>query len=327
MVTDAIRRRGTSEIVNDRAQSDHADGVTGLTGRARAYIKIEDGCDRRCSYCIVPRARGGVRSRAQTDIVAEARALVANGYKELVLTGVNAALYGVDSGLVSVNQVSVGTNSGLIGVIDAVSEVAGDFRIRLSSLEPTVIDAAYAGELVKRERLCPHFHLSLQSGSDAVLTAMNRGYSMMDYMRIVDVLKRHDPEFAITTDIIAGFPGETGADHAASVDAIETAGFSRVHVFRYSRRPGTPAAGMAGQIPSRVKAERSRELIKEGERSAELFFNRNIGRRRQTLFFGSSEEGVYRGVTDNDIEIKLRSGDDLKNKFGVISIESDMVNL
>jgi threonylcarbamoyladenosine tRNA methylthiotransferase MtaB len=280
--------------------------VTELSGRSRAYIKIEDGCDRRCSYCIVPRARGGVRSRELSDIVSEARTLVANDYRELVLTGVNAALYKTADG------------RGLADVVDAVSEIGGDFRIRLSSLEPTVIDAAYAAELVKRERLCPHLHLSLQSGSDAVLAAMNRGYAMIDYLRIVDVLKRRDPGFAITTDIIAGFPGETDADHEDSVNAVGEIGFSRVHVFRYSRRPGTPAADMPGQTPAAVKAERSRDLIAAGEKSAGLFLEKNIGHSRQILFYSPSAggaAGIYRGVTDNGIEISAKSKENLSNKF------------
>jgi threonylcarbamoyladenosine tRNA methylthiotransferase MtaB len=316
-------RDGEAGLKSDRSMSwnrdlpgdaahGHAEGVTGLADRARAYIKIEDGCDRRCSYCIVPRARGGVRSRAIGDIVAEARALVANGYKELVLTGVNAARYGGAGG------------RGIIDVIDAVSNTGDDFRVRLSSLEPTVIDASYAAELIKRELLCPHLHLSLQSGSDAVLSAMNRGYTMSDYLRIVETLKRHDPLFSITTDIIAGFPGETEADHEASLKAIGEAGFSRIHVFRYSRRPGTPAADMPGQIPSSVKAVRSRALIAKGEKSANLFLNKNIGSRRRTLFYGAEEGAAYRGITDNDIEVRVKSAEDLSNKFEYIELDESV---
>jgi threonylcarbamoyladenosine tRNA methylthiotransferase MtaB len=338
-----------------------SENVTGLAGRARAYIKIEDGCDRFCSFCVVPKARGGVRSRAIDDIVAEARALVTNGYKEIVLTGVNAALYGKGLGL------------GIADVVDAVSRVGGDFRIRLSSLEPTVIDAAYARELVKRERLCPHLHLSMQSGSDSVLAAMKRGYNMSDYMRIIDVLKTHDPLFSITTDIIAGFPGEADDDHEASLCAVKEIGFSRIHVFRYSRRPGTPAAEMDGQVPPAVKANRSRALIAEGEKSADSFIEKNIGSFRRVLFYGPSDparnrfsqncpkdtihecdqlsvsggpngrnqlsqgseamvEGVshkderfvgsaiYRGITDNDIEIRMSSSRDISNTFACVAL-------
>ncbi|MDR1292300.1 MAG: tRNA (N(6)-L-threonylcarbamoyladenosine(37)-C(2))-methylthiotransferase MtaB [Clostridiales Family XIII bacterium] len=313
LIADAVGARGGSSSASACAapgDRDLPDGVTGLADRARAYIKIEDGCDRSCSYCIVPAARGKVRSRELSDIQAEARALVANGYKEIVLTGVNAALYGGAGG------------RGIIDAVDAVSKIGGDFRVRLSSLEPTVIDAAYAAELIKREILCPHLHLSLQSGSDAVLSAMNRGYAMRGYLRIAEVLKRHDPLFSITTDIIAGFPGETEADHEASMKAINDVGFSRIHVFRYSRRPGTPAAGMPGQIPSKLKAERSRALIAEGEKSANLFLNKNTGTRRRTLFYGSDGSGMYRGVTDNGIEVRQKSAEDISNEFRDIRLDS-----
>ncbi|MDR1496031.1 MAG: tRNA (N(6)-L-threonylcarbamoyladenosine(37)-C(2))-methylthiotransferase MtaB [Clostridiales Family XIII bacterium] len=308
-------------------------GVTGLSGRARAYIKIEDGCDRFCSFCIVPRARGGVRSRPLSDIVTEARALVSNGYKELVLTGVNAALYGSDIGL------------GVVDAVDAISEIGGDFRIRLSSLEPTAINASYAKELVKRELLCPHLHLSLQSGSDSVLSAMKRGYTMGDYLRIVDVLKNRDPLFSITTDIITGFPGETDADHEASLNAVGEIGFSRIHVFRYSRRRGTPAMEMSGQVPSKVKAERSRMLIAEGERSASSFLEKNVGNSRRVLFYGPREgetpgsgmDGAvqsenaqalikrsYRGITDNNIELCKESAENLSSTFRYVSLEDNL---
>jgi threonylcarbamoyladenosine tRNA methylthiotransferase MtaB len=337
--------RGTVSASCAAHTPERAPGVTGLAGRARGYIKIEDGCDRYCSYCIVPRARGAVRSRAQEDIVAEARALISNGYKELVLTGVNAALYGSDGDC----------GHGVIAVVDAVSGIDGDFRIRLSSLEPTVIDAAYARELVKRERLCPHLHLSLQSGSDRILSAMRRGYAMSDYLRIVDVLKNHDPLFSVTTDLIVGFPGETEVDHEASLQAVRDVGFSHIHAFRYSRRPGTPAAGMDGQVPSAVKAERSRELIAEGERSARAFLGKNIGSRRRVLFYGpdgsaapnkdardergnTAKDGAderpggdtsppvraYRGITDNDIEIRMQSDEDLTGAFKCVWLEDDL---
>jgi threonylcarbamoyladenosine tRNA methylthiotransferase MtaB len=209
-------------------------------------------------------------------------------------------------------------------VVDAVAKIDGDFRIRLSSLEPTVIDASYAAELVKRKILCPHLHLSLQSGSDAVLSAMNRDYTMGDYLRIAEVLKSHDPLFSITTDIITGFPGESEADHSASLKAIRDVGFSRIHVFRYSRRPGTPAADMPGQIPSKVKAGRSRALIAEGEKSTNLFLKTNIGHWRNTLFYDSDGIGAYRGITANNIEVRIKSAEDLSNKFRYLRLDESM---
>ncbi|MDR3225123.1 MAG: tRNA (N(6)-L-threonylcarbamoyladenosine(37)-C(2))-methylthiotransferase MtaB [Clostridiales Family XIII bacterium] len=302
-------------------------GVTGLHDRTRAFVKVEDGCDRYCAYCIIPYARGPVRSRPLDEIVSEARALIANGYKEIVLTGVNAALYG--------------SAGGILDVVDAVSEIGGTasetggaFRIRLSSLEPTVINADYARELIKRERLCPHLHLSLQSGSDRILRAMGRRYSMDDYRRIVDVLKKHDAGYAVTTDLIVGFPGETDADFEETLNAVAEIGFSHIHVFKYSKRKGTAAAEMDGQIPEQVKSARSERLMAAGEKAAAAFVYRNRGTSRQTLFYGKDskddkgskddKDNLYRGITDNGIEVRIHSTKDLTNRYADICIEDTL---
>jgi threonylcarbamoyladenosine tRNA methylthiotransferase MtaB len=290
--------------------------VTGLRERTRAYLKIEDGCDRFCAYCIVPYARGAVRSRPEEDILREARALLENGYKEIILAGINLALYGTDTGALT-------PGSGILRIIDRISELPGDFRIRLSSLEPTVIDEPCAQQLTQRERLCPHLHLSLQSGSDDILARMGRRYRMDGYRRIAEVLKAHDPDWSITTDLIVGFPGETEADFAASLCAVQEIGFSRLHVFRYSRREGTRAASMPDQIPGDVKNERSRRLIEAGEQSAARFLEQNRGKTRQALVLGrvgvepdaGAAKHVYEGITDNDIEVRIRSASDLTNCF------------
>jgi len=362
----------------DHPKAGNRRGVTGLHDRARAFVKVEDGCDRYCAYCIIPYARGSVRSRPLDEIVSEARALVANGYKELVLTGVNAALYGRDfcaaqepsgvdaesgtagstanredtpsdtSGASDVSVASVahnlsGSAGGILDVVDAVSAIDGDFRIRLSSLEPTVIDADYVRKLIKRARLCPHLHLSLQSGSDRILRAMGRRYSMDDYRRIVDVLKAHDAGYAVTTDLIVGFPGETEDDFEETLKAVSEIGFSHIHVFKYSKRKGTAAAEMDGQIPDQVKSARSERLIVAGEKAAAMFMDRNEGTSRQTLFYGKDGKNredradkksemyktynknendennetsdLYRGITDNGIEVRIPSTEDLTNRF------------
>jgi threonylcarbamoyladenosine tRNA methylthiotransferase MtaB len=301
-------------------------GVTGLNDRTRAYIKIEDGCDRYCAYCIIPYARGAVRSRPLRDIVYEAEILVENGYRELVLTGVNAALYGADH--VSENEISGcsasdgSDESGILRVVDAISKLDGDFRIRLSSLEPTVINADYAKALVRRERLCPHLHLSLQSGSDRVLEAMGRGYRMDDYLRIVDALKSHDPDYSITTDLIVGFPGETDVDFEATERAVNEIGFSNIHVFKYSRRRGTAAATMKGQVAETIKTERSKRLIEAGERAAARFVERNIGKIRNTLFYGSAgAPHLYAGITDNGIMVSKFEDADPSGQFLDVRID------
>ena len=227
--------------------------ITSMESRTRAYIKIEEGCNRFCSYCMIPYARGPVRSRSMEEIIREAKTLIDKGFKELILTGINTALYGAErDGLNGcepcVNGVAKPVpDSGIEPLIRALSDIPGDFRIRLSSLEPTVINAEYVKGLLKYEKLCRHLHLSIQSGSDEVLAKMNRHYTVKEYMDIVNVLKDFDSLYGITTDIIAGFPGETEAAFGETLAAVDAAGFCRVHCFRYSKRSGTKAGPDTGK--------------------------------------------------------------------------------
>ena len=296
-----------------------------MDSRTRAYIKIQDGCDRFCSYCIIPYARGHVRSRHPDEIVREARELLTRGFREIVLTGINTALYGID---LSEEELS-SYGSGLHGVetaVAAVSRLNGDFRIRLSSLEPNVIDEDTARRLNRYPKLCPHMHLSLQSGSDTVLSRMNRRYDMETYRRIVRIFRERDPNFAVTTDIIAGFPGETEEEFEESLRAVREIGFCRVHAFRYSRRSGTEADRMERQIGGETKNERVNALIREGERSAEAFFRGNIGTVRRVLFERyHSDTSVLAGLTDNYIPVychmKQEEAESLINRFGDVKLE------
>ena len=260
--------------------------ITSMESRTRAYIKIEDGCDRFCSYCVIPYARGKVRSRRMDEILAEAENLVARGFKELILTGINTALYE--------------DLPGLLEKLDdlKVSESTGgnekEFRVRLSSLEPTVVNAEYVKGLFRFRRLCHHLHLSMQSGSDNVLRAMKRRYDMAGYMQIVDALKGFDPLYGISTDIIAGFPGETDDDIKDSIDAIGKIGFCKTHAFNYSQRPGTVAAAMSDQVPPPVRKQRVAMLIKAGEEAQKEFAEKNIGTVNRVLF----EERAVTGSAD-----------------------------
>ena len=239
----------------DELSEYRSDGIiSAMEGKSRAFIKIEEGCNRFCSYCIIPFARGKVRSRAPEEVVEEARQLIAAGFKEIVLTGINTALYGTDLGMGGIEP--------LIGMLDALE---GDFRIRLSSLEPTVINKEYVKSLLKYEKLCHHLHLSLQSGSDKILAAMNRRYDRKDFLEIVQALREFDPYYGITSDIIAGFPGEDEEDFNDSLSMVREAGIDRVHSFKYSKREGTVAAGMPEQVPDKVKQERGRALQEVGE--------------------------------------------------------------
>ena len=262
--------------VHDRAALDVYEEMPlahGLGSRTRAYIKIEEGCDRFCSYCVIPYARGPVRSRRRDAVLEEARRLVEAGYHELILTGINTALY-----------------EDLPGLLGLLEDLPGDFRIRLSSLEPTVVDAAFVKKLFPFERLCHHLHLSMQSGSDRVLALMNRRYRREDYFAIVDTLRSFDPQYGITTDLIAGFPGETKQDLEDSLEAIRRCRFGKVHAFRYSERPGTRASTMDGRIDPAVRKERVRLLAAQGEETAADFFRAQIGTVQQVLFESGGEE-------------------------------------
>ena len=291
-----------------------AGGRRNAAERTRAFIKAEDGCDRFCAYCIIPYARGAVRSRPAEDVLFEAEAALDAGYKELVLTGVNLALYGRDAG------------GGLVDLYSLIEKMCsigagGEYRVRLGSLEPTVIDAGEAVRIAGISGVCPQFHLSLQSGAARTLAAMGRAYTPEEYMGIALALREIDPLFSLTTDVIVGFPGETDEDFAESVCFVKQAGFARVHVFKYSKRPGTRAAGMEGQAPDAVKNERSRLMIQAADEGASRFLSLNEGMVRRTLVFGPDKSGEgMRGLTDNGIDIILPAGGYESNTFADIKL-------
>jgi threonylcarbamoyladenosine tRNA methylthiotransferase MtaB len=269
-----------------------------MGSRTRAYIKIQDGCNRFCSYCIVPYARGNIRSRDAASIINEAQSLLEAGYKEIVLTGINTALYGTET--------EQEPGLGLERIISNLNQLPGVFRIRLSSLEPTVINADTVERLLQYKKLCPHFHLSLQSGSDAILKAMKRNYTAKEYLDIIKVLKEHDPGFGITTDIIVGFPGETDENFQESCKMVHQALFSKVHVFKYSKRSGTLAADMADQVDSTVKNLRSTKLIELGEQTGNAFQKSQIGSTRQVLIEEvNCKTGHLSGYTENYIRVSI----------------------
>lgn len=280
--------------------------VTSMESRTRAYIKIQEGCNRFCSYCIIPYARGKVRSRDLEEIVEEARGLISQGFKELILTGINTALYGEDTEM-----------GGIEPLIARLNALDGDFRIRLSSLEPTVINADYVKKLFKYEKLCPHLHLSVQSGSNHVLSLMNRHYDRDEYLGIVKVLKEFDPLYGITTDIIAGFPEETEEDFEDSLRIIDEVGFCKVHAFKYSRRKGTVAADMKGQIPGPEKNRRSQVLIEKAESAARDFYEKCKGATRRVLFeeFADGCDGMITGYTDNYVKVYVPGEEKMLNNF------------
>ena len=270
----------------------------------RAYIKIEEGCNRFCSYCLIPYARGRVRSRKPEDVVSEARALIDKGYKEIILTGINTALYGTEPEFSFEREADEEGLTGLETIIKRIDALEGDFRIRLSSLEPTVVDAEDVKKLLGYEKLCHHLHLSAQSGSSSVLKAMNRHYDREDYLGIVKALREFDPLYGITTDIIVGFPGEGDADFEDSLDVVRQAEFARVHAFKYSPRKGTKGASLNGRVPGEISSARASELEKVATKVADKFNEKNFDAVHRVLA-EELQEGYITGYTDNYIRVYI----------------------
>ncbi len=276
--------------------------------RTRAYMKVQDGCNRFCTYCIIPFARGPIRSRTIEDSVREARTLADRGFKEIVLTGIHIGSFGMDLG-----------DMRLIDLIEAIAEVDGIERIRLSSVEPLIITDDFMERAVKTGKLCDHFHLSLQSGSNNILKAMNRRYTREDYIEKANIIRKYMPHAGLTTDIIVGFPGESQEDFEDSMKIVKEVGFSRIHVFKYSKRKNTRAAVMKNQIDGNVKKERSEKLIALGEEYQEIFERENM-KTTHSVLFEEKHDGVYYGYTTNYIRVKAKSEEDLTNKIKKVKI-------
>ncbi len=262
-------------------------GISDSGERTRVDIKIQDGCDQFCSYCIIPYARGRVRSRSRESVVEEVKRLADKGFKEVVLTGIHLSSYGIDmTEATSYNSLSSGgeyTNRALMDVIEAVSGIDGISRIRLGSLEPRVITREFLEYISSNEAVCPHFHLSLQSGCDATLKRMNRRYTTDEYYEKVKLIREFYELPAITTDIITGFPGEDEEEFARTVEFVEKVKFYETHIFKYSRRKGTVADTLPGQNTEAVKAARSDVLLDICDRNREEFIRAHLGRECEIL--------------------------------------------
>lgn len=271
--------------------------------KTRSYMKVQDGCNRYCTYCIIPYARGTIRSRRIGDCVREAIRLANAGYKEIILTGIHVGSYGVDLGPVR-----------LIDLIEAIAEVDGIERIRLSSVEPNIISGDFMRRAIACSKLCDHFHLSLQSGSNKVLKDMNRHYNREEFIEKTKIIKKYMPYAGLTTDIIVGFPGESDEDFEDSMSIVREVEFSKVHVFKYSKRKNTPAADRADQVDGNIKIKRSEELIKLQDQYLKKFREKNMPRTLKVLF-EEFDQGYYFGYTDNYIRVKVKSDKDLINKI------------
>ena len=299
---------------------DHTDeyeelNVSRTAEHTRAYIKVQDGCNQFCSYCIIPYARGRVRSRKRESVLAEVRRLAEGGYKEVVLTGIHLSSYGVDTG------------DDLLRLIEAVHGTVGIERIRLGSLEPRIVTEEFAQALAGLPKICPHFHLSLQSGCNATLKRMNRRYTAEEYFEKCELLRRYFRDPALTTDVIVGFPGETDAEFEESRAFIDRVDFYETHVFKYSKREGTKAAGMEDQVPDEVKTARSSVLLELSRRKQAAYEEKLIGTTVEVLM----EETVMRGGelyetghTKEYVKIGRKGSENLTNKVINVEIESPL---
>ncbi len=296
----------TCEIVVNDISKDHAFEALTIekqSEKTRGYIKVQEGCNQFCTYCIIPYARGPIRSRPLDEIVAESEKLVKAGYTELVYVGIHVASYGLDT-----------KEGDLADLIVRVNGIEGIKRIRLSSIEPMTLDYKFCEKIKDCEKLCPHFHLSLQSGCDETLKRMNRRYTTKQYSEIVDGLRRFFPDCAVTTDIMVGFPGETEDEFNKTLEFVKGISFSDAHIFKYSRRKGTPADKMPNQIQPEVKELRSKELIKLCRKSSEEFLKKHIGKDLEVLF--EDRNGKYfEGKTANYLTVLVEANEDLSGKY------------
>lgn len=274
----------------------------------RAFIKVQDGCNQFCSYCIIPYARGRVRSRRFENVIAEVERLAANGFKEVVLTGIHLSSYGVD----------FEEATGLLELIQAVNAVKGIERIRLGSLEPKIVTEHFASELSKLDKICPHFHLSLQSGCDATLKRMNRKYTTKEYEKGCELLRKYFVHPAITTDVIVGFPGETEEEFEQTKAYLEHIHFYEMHIFKYSKRKGTRAAVMPDQIDEQIKAARSEKLIALGHDMSKEFRKFYIGKNEEVLFEEKAVIGdkeYFVGYTKEYVKVAKETAENLENQI------------
>ena len=295
-VETAVAERRGEQSVDDpfrRLTIEHL-AAGALEGRARAYLKIEDGCDNFCTYCVIPYARGRVRSLPLADVAAESARLAAEGFREIIVTGIEISSYGKDF--------RDGTT--LADAVCAAAESAAGARVRLGSLEPTVVTDDFCRRLAAPGNVCPHFHLSLQSGCDRTLAAMHRKYDTAGFRRAAALLRETFPGCALTADLIAGFPGETEDDHAAALAFIREIGFAEMHIFPYSVRPGTKAAAMPDQLTHAVKQRRAREAQRIADGMQLAYLDAQVGKTLSVLL-ETAGDGAWQGHSENYCEVRV----------------------
>ena len=299
-----------NEVTDVMHQKEFVDlGIIIYTEQTRAVIKIQDGCDRFCSYCIIPYARGRVRSRKPEKIIEEVKKIVSNGLNEIVITGIHVASYGKD----------FKEDYKLIDLLEDLNKIGDLKRIRLSSIEPMIITDRFVKRLSKLEKICHHFHLSLQSGCDETLKRMNRRYTTAEFVQVVERLRKTYKDVSLTTDIIVGFPGENDEEFEKTYEFLKKIKFYKMHVFKYSQREGTKAAVMPEQIDGKVKEERSQRLIELSNQNQKDYNMKYIGKDLEVLF--EEREGkYYKGHTANYIMVKYKTDEELENCLKVVKV-------
>lgn len=304
------KRSQEAEIDDVSKQKEFLDfGDVTYTEKNRAVVKVQDGCNMFCSYCIIPYARGRIRSRKIESVVSEIEKIAKEGIKEVVITGIHVASYGKDF-----DNENTSKKIRLIDLLEAINKIDGIDRIRLSSLEPTIVDEEFATRLSKLDKICDHFHLSLQSGCDETLKRMNRKYTTQIYRDAVATLRKYYPEASFTTDVIVGFPGETDEEFAKTYKFLEEIDFYRLHVFKYSPRRGTVAEKMPNQIDGNKKEERSNKLI-ELSNSTENKHNQSYIGKTVKVLFEEFEDGFFKGHTTNYMMVKVAGEEERSDKF------------
>lgn len=292
--------------INDNKQEFEELFIEETAEHTRAFIKVQDGCNQFCSYCIIPYARGRVRSRKISNVIEEVKRLAGNGFKEVVLTGIHLSSYGIDC------------EDSLLNLIKEVHKIDGISRIRLGSLEPKIITEEFVKELSKLPKICPHFHLSLQSGCDETLKRMNRKYTTSEYENGCNILRKYFDHPAITTDVIVGFPGETEEEFNNTKEFLERIHFYEMHIFKYSKRQGTRAATMENQVPEEIKTKRSAQLISLGNKMSKEFRDYYLGQEQEVLFEEKTiinSKEMYIGYTKEYVKVAVESERMLENQL------------
>ena len=313
IVENHISQKGAEDLVSDvMYKLDYVElGTTTYTEKTRAVIKVQDGCDRFCSYCLIPYARGHIRSRKIENVIEEIKKVVEEGINEVVITGIHIASYGRDF---------KGENIGLIDLLEEINKIQGLHRIRLGSIEPTIVTDEFVERLSKLDKICDHFHLSLQSGCTETLKRMNRRYTTEEFKAVTKRLRAKFPNAALTTDIIVGFPGETDEEFNTTYEFLKEIAFYKMHIFKYSQRKGTKAAVMPNQVDGKIKEERSKKLIELSNENEYNYNKKYIGKQVEVLF--EEREGEYlKGHTTNYIVVKHKTDkDDLINKIAKVTV-------